>query len=64
MAWLGYLFSLPGALVGAISATYYLRRREDFRALVAGSVAASAVMFGVLINQVAVCSTVMYCLGK
>jgi hypothetical protein len=64
MAWLGYVFALPGAVIGALGAAAWLRKRQDLRPLVAGSLAAVAVLTGVVLNQTAVCSTVMYCLGK
>lgn len=64
MFWLGYVFSLPGAVVGAIAVAMSLRSRPQLRPLVAGSVAAGVVLAGIVLNQTAVCSTVMYCLGK
>jgi len=64
MAWLGYVFSLPGAVVGAIAAAALHGRRPGLRPLVAGIMAAALVLVGIALNQVVVCSTVMYCLGK
>jgi hypothetical protein len=64
MAWLGYLSSLPGAVVGTCVAEASLGYRPHLRPLLVGSLTAGIVLVGVICNQVAVCSTVMYCLGK
>ena len=61
MAWLGYLFSLPGAGLGAIAGALYVKRQSYERAIVAGSIAALFTFAGLAVNQLAVCSTVMYC---
>ena len=64
MAWLGYLFSLPGALLAAVGAAIMLRARLHIHPLAAGAMAAGVVFAGIAINQTVVCSTVIYCLGK
>ncbi len=64
MSWLGYIFSLPGALVGGIIIAVWLRRRPTLQPLVAACISASAVLIGIFINQAVVCGTVMYCAGK
>lgn len=61
MAWLGYLFSLFGALVGALCARAWVARRPMARPLVVSIVTASAALLGIAINQGVVCATVMYC---
>lgn len=61
MAWLGYLFSLPGAGLGAIAGALYVKRHSYTRAAIAGAVAALFTFAGLALNQVVVCSTVMYC---
>lgn len=61
MAWLGYLFSLPGAGIGAIAGALYVKRQSYERAVFAGVVAALFTFAGLAINQLAVCSTVMSC---
>jgi hypothetical protein len=64
MAWTGYLFSLPGAAVGAVAVVSVLLGKNHPRPvqLAAGVCMGSAI--GLAANQVLVCSTVMYCLGK
>jgi hypothetical protein len=61
MAWLGYLFSLPGAAVGSILSALWLRGRLTYGAIAASCIAASLVFAGILINQTIVCTMVMYC---
>jgi hypothetical protein len=61
LAWLGYLFSLPGAAIAAVSVALWLRGRRGWGALLVGSFAAGAVLVGIIVNQAIVCSTVMYC---
>lgn len=61
MAWLGYLFSLPGAAVGSILSALWLRGRLTYGAIAVSCIAASLVLVGILINQTIVCKTVMYC---
>lgn len=61
MAWLGYLFSLPGAAIGSIFSALWLRGRLTYGAIAASCIAASLVFVGILINQTIVCKTVMYC---
>ena len=64
MGWLGYLFSLPGALIGALFSIILLRSRPECTTLIACSVAVVFTFTGVLINQYIICSTVMYCCIK
>lgn len=61
MAWLGYLFSFPGALIGAVLAIFYGKRSGS---IIAVLLAFGWVALGLAINQTVVCSTVMYCLGR
>jgi ABC-type Fe3+ transport system permease subunit len=64
MAWLGYLFSLPGAVVGSFLALGWLARRKEHRPVVIGVEVGVAALAGIAANQAVVCSTVMYCGGK
>lgn len=64
MAWLGYVFSLPGAVVGAVLVALLLQRQPNLGPYAAVLLAAALVAAGIAINQVVVCSTVMYCGGK
>jgi hypothetical protein len=63
-AWLGYLFSLPGAVVGSFLAIGWLARRAENRPWVIGFAVGAAALIGIAANQAIVCSTVMYCAGK
>ena len=49
LAWLLYLFSLPGGLVGGVLATIWLRKRDEWRPLTAGLAAAMFVGVGIAI---------------
>ena len=65
MAWLGYLTSLPGGVVGSFVALSWLARREKTPGpLAVGSAVAFGVLVGIAANQALVCSTVMYCRGE
>lgn len=64
LAWIGYLFSLPGAIVGSLIAINLLERCEEDRPIAVGAVASIVVLAGIGANQAIVCSTVMYCLRK
>jgi ABC-type Fe3+ transport system permease subunit len=64
MAWLGYLFSLPGAVIGALVAIAWLDRKNELRAVNIGAVVGTATLLGIAVNQAVVCSTVLYCMGK
>ncbi|MEE1880968.1 hypothetical protein V0R55_12420 [Pseudomonas soli] len=60
MAWFVYLFSLPGALIGACLA---LRLTKLAAPLTALALAGAWVAAGLVINQTIICSTLLYCLG-
>jgi hypothetical protein len=61
MAWLGYIFSLPGAGVGALIGLFVVRRRNFSTAFTAGAISALCTLFGLIANQALICGTVMYC---
>jgi hypothetical protein len=60
--WFGYLFSLPGAAVGAIAAALLLRDRFRYGVAIAILSTAGLALLGLLLNQTMICMTVMYCL--
>lgn len=61
MAWIGYLSSLPGALIGAVAATLWMRGRHSWGGAAVGAAVFVAILFGIAVNQAVVCNTVMYC---
>ncbi|UMR30116.1 hypothetical protein MJ904_24405 [Massilia sp. MB5] len=61
MAWLGYVFSVPGALVGAISYGLWSVRRQAPSISRTVAYSAAAVLAGLAVFQGALCSTLMYC---
>lgn len=63
MAWLGYVFSLPGALVGAGVALYIQNREAELGPLSTTMTALSCVLLAITFNQVVICNTLMYCGG-
>ncbi|WP_411883962.1 hypothetical protein [Polaromonas sp. YR568] len=63
MTWLGYIFSFPGALVGALLARVWIFRHQVIQPFSVVIVVAPAVLFGIAANQAIVCTTVMYCKG-
>ncbi|WP_146205865.1 hypothetical protein [Azospirillum sp. TSH58] len=61
MAWLGYVFSLPGAILGALAIVFWLKSKSQMAPFTTFCISAVAVIFGVSINQTAICKTLMYC---
>lgn len=61
MAWLGYLFSLPGAGVGAIVGSIFINRGHHIRATAVAAISVIFTFVGLSLNQIIICSTVMYC---
>jgi hypothetical protein len=64
LVWLGYSFSLPGAIVGAGIARAYLHNHLRLGLLLSGAVSLGCALAGIAVSQAVVCSTVMYCGGK
>lgn len=62
--WLAYFFSLPGGAIGALLAGFTLRKQATFGTLAAALLASAYVGAGIAINQIVVCSTLIYCGGK
>jgi hypothetical protein len=57
-----YLFSLPGAALGALAIILFLRTRAHIAPFAAFCISAAAVLAGVATNQTVVCNTVIpYC---
>ena len=61
LAWLGYLFSLPGAAIGAGAGALHLKSKTNNKPIYVGAAIAVSTFIGLAINQTFVCSTVMYC---
>jgi hypothetical protein len=61
MAWLGYLFSLPGAAIGAVVGAVNIKSKTAYSALHVSTAIAAYTLIGLLINQTIVCSTMMHC---
>ncbi|MEX6504711.1 hypothetical protein [Pseudomonas zhanjiangensis] len=61
MAWLGYLFSLPGAAIGAVIGALHIKNKLKSQAAYVVTAIAASTFMGLAINQMLVCSTVMYC---
>jgi hypothetical protein len=62
LAWLGYLFSLPGAVFGALMAAAVSESTAaNGRTLGVAGTFAAAVLAGILLNQGVVCATVLHC---
>jgi hypothetical protein len=64
LIWLGYLFSFPGAVLGAVLAAIALPSRPSLGTLALAILAAAFVAIGIALNQAVICNTVMYCGGK
>lgn len=58
---LGHLFSLPGAVVGALIAAVLLRRHASTGPAFALIIGFAGIVVGFFINQLLVCNTVMWC---
>jgi len=61
MAWLGYLFSFPGAAIGALVSATIAKRFEIKNSVMLGGTALLLTFIGLVLNQALVCTTVMYC---
>ncbi len=61
MAWLGYVFSFPGAVIGALSSAPIAKRFEIKHSVLLGATALVFTFIGLALNQALVCETVMYC---
>lgn len=61
MAWLGYIFSLPGAAIGALLSAPIVKYCEIKRSFMLGATALLITFVGLALNQVLICTTVMYC---
>jgi hypothetical protein len=61
LAWLGYLFSLPGALLGAALAIGLFKERGGRSAMCAGLATLALVLAGIAMNLGFVCARWMHC---
>jgi len=61
MAWLGYIFSFPGAAIGALIAAPIAKHFEIKRSFLLGATALLITFVGLALNQALICTTVMYC---
>lgn len=61
MAWLGYLFSIPGALVGAFIFGLYMKKYPYKYNLFIGLGGAFSTLVGIGIIQLYLCCSVLYC---
>lgn len=61
MAWIGYLFSLPGALIGVIAGAFFMRRQRYENAATVGVTTVLFAAAGLAMSQAIVCSTMMHC---
>ena len=63
LAWLGYIFSLPGAVVAGIAVVLWHRRLQSMNAVKTSLTAAVVTATGIAINQTIICSTLLHCKG-
>jgi hypothetical protein len=61
MAWLGYIFSFPGAAIGALASASIAKRFEIKNSVMLCVTALLITFVGLALNQALVCATVMYC---
>ncbi|QFR43041.1 hypothetical protein [Sulfurimonas xiamenensis] len=61
MAWIVYLFSIPGALIGAFIFGMTAKKLQYNSSIVVGIGSLISTLIGVGIIQLAFCCTVMYC---
>ena len=61
LAWLGYLFSIPGAFVGALLVGLYLKRNQIQSSKLVITSTAIGTFLGISIIQIGLCCTVLYC---
>lgn len=61
LIWLGYVFSLPGALLGGLIGAVIARDYRTRPVRVALCIGLLAIAFGIAANQAVLCSTLVYC---
>lgn len=61
MAWLGYLFSIPGALVGALAFGLLMKKYPYKSALFIGLWGSFSTFVGIGMIQLYLCCSVLYC---
>ncbi len=61
MAWLGYIFSFPGATIGALISAPVIKHFKIKHSFILGATALLITFLGLALNQALVCTTVMYC---
>lgn len=61
LTWLGYLFALPGAAIGAVLGALLLHRRPLHSSFQVGAISGLFTLGGLLTNQFLMCTSVMYC---
>lgn len=58
---LGHVFSLPGAIIGAVLAASLAKRKFENKPFTALLLGLSSLLIGYFMNQVVICNTVMWC---
>ena len=63
LVWLGYFFTIPGLLIGAITACYITLRKipSNPSPFIFFAIALFLTALGFALNQLLLCNTVMYC---
>lgn len=61
LAWIGYLFSFPGGVIGAFASAALMTRMHLMRAAMAAAAGTLLTSAGLAANQWILCSTVMHC---
>lgn len=61
MTWLGYIFSFPGAAIGAFISIPIIKHFKIYSSPTLGCVAFLVTLAGIALNQAFICTTLMYC---
>ncbi len=61
LAWLGYIFSLPGAIVGTLMGIWLIKRGDFENAFTIANTSALCSLVGLAFNQTIICNSVMHC---
>lgn len=61
LIWLGYWFSMPGAVIGEILLAIFVNKKRTYSAWVAWLIALTVISICIAMNQFILCKTLLHC---
>lgn len=61
LIWLGYWFSMPGAVIGEILLAIFVNKKRTYNAWVAWLIALTVISICIAMNQFILCKTLLHC---